>query len=443
MLSAAAVHSIGSRAGIGQDVIDHHIAGQLMPGTGRGSEANSIEMTSRAPLRVVLFRDPNDTTVAKYENAVVRAFQGGKEPGAYVASGADLGVQLQLFFNTPPEEAVPYMDAFCHTLVLVVLSANLPPCARGPANWLAVCHAHESVSDGRHKLLVLAMEKRFGDGFQRLPGLRSCQIDPVERYGEDAIRPGMVALRALHEARLLLAGTGTGKAGATHSGFLRLFISHAKMDGLPLAQALKHQIQSTRWLQTFYDAEDLTKNPGWRRELKFGVKNSLIIILRTEVYDDRYWCQQEVRWADEYAVPAVLVEARTGLDHPASTLPLDRIPTVRIPDGNLMRILYLALREGLKYLLFNRRVAELRRSRLVPANAVIRTFSFHPSMAALLRICRTLPAKPKRRRYILYPDPVLGTGAYEAAMALVDREAPETILATPSTLAALSKRPGK
>ena len=70
-------------------------------------------------------------------------------------------------------------------------------------------------------------------------------------------------------------------------------------------------------------------------------------------YNSHHWCQQEVLWADEYATPAVLVEARTNLNHPAGTLPFDRVPTVRIPDGNLLRILFLALREGLRFLYFS------------------------------------------------------------------------------------------
>lgn len=90
-------------------------------------------------------------------------------------------------------------------------------------------------------------------------------------------------------------------------------------------------------------------------------------MLRTEVYEGRYWCKQEVLWADEYATPAVLVEARTGLDHPAGGLPFDRVPSVRIPDGNLLRILFLALREGLRFLLFMRRRADEDRRRFADA----------------------------------------------------------------------------
>jgi hypothetical protein len=223
-------------------------------------------------------------------------------------------------------------------------------------------------------------------------------------------------------------------------GHLRLFISHAKMDGLPLAHALKHQIETLGWLQDFYDVDDLPPGSDWQRELERSVGSSLIVMLRTEAYDNRYWCQQEVLWADEYATPAVLVDARTGLNHPAASLPFDRMPTVRIPDGNLVRILFLALREGLRFLHFMRRVEEMKANGMIPATAELRVFSFAPSMSALLRACNALTASKAPSttpRLILYPDPPFRAGVYEAALALVATYAPTgTRLVTPNTLAA-------
>ena len=163
-------------------------------------------------------------------------------------------------------------------------------------------------------------------------------------------------------------------------------------------------------------------------------------MLRTEVYESRFWCKQEVLWADEYATPAVLVEARTGLDHPAGALPFDRVPTVRIPDGNLLRILFLALREGFRFLLFMRRVEQMKQGGMLPNPLELRVFSFAPSMSALLRACNSLTGSTQPAstpRMILYPDPPLRAGTYEAAAALVGVYAPKgTRLSTPNTLAA-------
>ena len=185
---------------------------------------------------------------------------------------------------------------------------------------------------------------------------------------------------------------------------------------------MKHHIESTGWLEDFYDVDDLPSGRNWQRELERGVGSSLIIMLRTEAYDGRHWCRQEVLWADEYATPAVLVDARTNLNHPAGILPFERVPTVRIPDGNLLRILFLALREGLRFLHFARRVEEMKRSGTLPAPLELRVFSFPPSMSALLRAAArsALRRRPTRRRAGFYTRTRLcGRAYYEAAQALV------------------------
>jgi len=285
------------------------------------------------------------------------------------------------------------------------------------------------------------MDERLGDQFaQKHPAFGTLQLRSLHELGERAIRPAMLALLLLHESRVLLAeGLPQALTAGSIPGHLKLFISHAKIDGLPLAQALRHQIQTIPWLRSFYDADDLPVGRNWQRELERGVGSSLIIMLRTEVYDSRHWCQQEVRWADEYATPAVLVDARTGLSHSATPLPFDRVPTVRIPDGNLMRILFVALREGVRFLYFARLVEAMKHSGELPANADLRVFSYSPSMPALLRACGSFPATAMPAggaRIIVYPDPPLRTGHYEAASALVAAHAPGAQLVTPNTLAA-------
>jgi hypothetical protein len=403
-------------------------------------------MPAAAPLQILMFRHPDDSDVMRYENAVVRAFQGGKEAGEYLATGEDLGIQLELFSDTPPQAAPETLDAFCHTLVVVFADQALV--VKGSValwDWLVNCWMHADASNGRHLMLVIAMDERQGRAFTaKRPELEALQLLQTHSLGEYAIRPAMLALRILHECRVLLA-TALPTANGHKPGYLRLFISHAKMDGLPLAHALKHHIESTGWLEDFYDVDDLPAGRNWQRELERGVGSSLIIMLRTEAYDGRHWCRQEVLWADEYATPAVLVDARTNLNHPAGILPFERVPTVRIPDGNLLRILFLALREGLRFLHFARRVAEMKRSGRVPDPAELRVFSFPPSMSALLRACRSLTdstAPPTTPRWILYPDPPLRSGLYEAAQALVQSYAPAgTRLLTPNTLAATGGTP--
>jgi len=306
-------------------------------------------------------------------------------------------------------------------------------------DWLAECWSYTAASTGRHGMFAVAMDERVGLKFSETrPSLSTLQLQQVYDLGERAIRPAMFAMRMLHECRVLLARAVPSSRGR-RVGHLRLFISHAKVDGLPLAHSLKHQIKSLSWLKSFYDATDLPPGSDWPRELERGVGSSLIVMLRSEAYEGRHWCQQEVLWADEYATPAVLVDARTGLVHGPSALPFDRVPSVRIPDGDLTRILFLALREGLRFVHFKRRVEEMKLSGLLPSPLELRVFSIPPSMSALLRACQSLATSlepPTTPRLILYPDPPFRAGTYEAAQALVATYSPNARLVTPNTLAA-------
>lgn len=396
-------------------------------------------MSVASPLQILLFRHIEDKGVAPYEEAIVRAFQGGKDAGGYLASGEDLGIQMEVFSSAPLSGVAETLGAFCHTLVIVLVdNALLNKSDNALWNWLGECWKHIGNSKGQHLMLPLVMEERMASEFgEKNAELKSLQWQLAYGLGEKEIRPATFALRLLHECRLLLV-TGISSTDANFDGYLKLFISHAKIDGLPLAGALKNQI-AEMGLDSFYDAKDLPAGCNWQRELEKGVGSSVIIMLRTEVYDSRHWCQQEVRWADEYATPAVLVDARTSLNYPSGTLPYDRVPTVRIPDGNLTRILFLALREGLRFLHFIRKVEQMKQSKLLPSPVVLRVFSIAPSMPALLRACQSLKTSKDPEttpRMILYPDPTLKAGNYEAAQALVATYLPGASLVTPNTLAA-------
>ena len=397
-------------------------------------------MPVTAPLQLLVFRHPGDTDVVPYEDAIVRAFQGGKEAGGYLASGEDLGIQLEVFSSVPTHAVAETLDSFCHTLTVVLVDrALLEQATEALWDWLSACWTHTKASDRRHAMLTIPMNERMAGQFldKRSP-LATLQLLQVSDLGEPAIRANTLALRLLHDCRLLLARALPSVNGAT-PGHLRLFISHAKIDGLPLAHALKHQIELLHWLEDFYDVDDLPAGCDWQQELERGVRSSLIIMLRSDAYDNRYWCQQEVLWADEYATPAVVVDARTRLNQPGGVLPFDRVPAVRIPDGNLVRILFLALREGLRFLLFRRHVEQMKQVGELPSPVELRVFSFPPSMSALLRACLSISQSgnaPGTAQLILYPDPPLRAGHYEAAQALVAAYAPGARLVTPDTLAA-------
>jgi hypothetical protein len=397
-------------------------------------------MTSKPPLQLILLRHKLDQDERQFEEAVRRAFEGGIAIGGYLASGEDLGVEFRQFDQAPTLQGSvdELIDAASHT-ILVAIPGDAFCLESGLMEFLESCWLYIRRSSGKHRILLLTSDERRAKHIRdKRPLLGPIQAISAEHLGERVIRPALFALRTLHEARLVLASVVAPKEIGVNGapGFLRLFISHAKLDGLPLAQALKHQIDQLPWLRSFYDARDLLGETDWENALEVAAMSSLLIILRTDAYEQRPWCQKEALWAEETAAPTVLVEARPGLAYPAGILPLERMPSVRIPDGNLLRILYAALRESLRHLLFQRRILEMQTLGLIPLSPSIRVFSYPPGMTTLIRACQELLSHGSGASLIVYPDPPLRRGQYEAASALVASIAPNVKLVTPETLAA-------
>jgi hypothetical protein len=226
-----------------------------------------------------------------------------------------------------------------------------------------------------------------------------------ESLGEEAVRPATVALRALEKARAGLA-QGLGQRREN----LKLFISHAKIDGLSLAESLNHAIRRISGLEKFYDAQHIESGSNWKKELQKGVESSVMVAVRTDRYEERSCCVQEVAWADSAGAPIVVVEARSELYHPPSGLGLEGCPWVRIPDGSLTRILYCALRENLRLLLIRRGVHALG-PEIAKASVVLPRV---PTWDSLDGALARLPVEPIGPTYIVYPDPMLPRTTCEA-----------------------------
>jgi hypothetical protein len=390
--------------------------------------------STRPPLQIVILRDKRDFDLLSIEEALERAFKGGPQTSGYVATGEDLGTELRKF-DIAPRLTIPVaklLDGACHTVVVAIIGPTLANDSRF-RQFLVDAWAHAR-SHTEHGVLLFTANEAIGDSLRKLsPSLSSNLLVSVEQLAERALRPAFVSLRVLHEARARIAAALGGHRNSAH---LTLFISHAKLDGLPLAQSIKHVIDSLPWLKSFYDARDLAGISDWESALEDAATSSLLIILRTDNYEQRYWCQKETYWAEEVAAPTVLVEARPGLVYPAGELPLERMPSVRIPDGNLYRILHAALRESLRSLLFKRRVKEMVLSGAIPAGLKVVPFSYPPGMSALLRASRNVAAE---RSILIYPDPPLRRGLHEAAIALVQSIAPRAKLLTPNLLATLRR----
>jgi len=129
---------------------------------------------------------------------------------------------------------------------------------------------------------------------------------------------------------------------------LKLFISHAKRDGREVAENFRNNIQSKTKFDSFFDQNDIIEGYDFEKQIKDNVKNSLLMVLDSDSYGTRQWCQKEILCAKRYRVPIVVVDMHSEVI--TRTFPyMGNVPSIRVKEDNWDMAINLLLRTSLRY----------------------------------------------------------------------------------------------
>ncbi len=195
---------------------------------------------------------------------------------------------------------------------------------------------------------------------------------------------------------------------------VQLFLSHAKKDGLQLAQGIREWLLEDNTLDNFFDTKDIAPGYDFREEIKAGLKDSALLICQTDAYATRYFCRWEILTAKKYGVPILLINALNRGEERSfpylgntPTLPwrgTETIPTI------IARILL----EVLRYRYFPGYVETLKKIGRIPEQA--RVIPFAPEL--LNQVQSGQGDKPQSCTLLIYPDPPLGDDEMEVLNSL-------------------------
>lgn len=297
---------------------------------------------SRTAVQIVVVRDRTDRRTDVYVDTLRLAFEGSADsagsPSAYLAEAVDLGIRvLEPGGNLEAVEARRLLEGARDTVFVVI--GDWP---EGSDELRGMAHNHEVVE-------VPSPPERGGGEIQ---GPRP------EDDVETALAPVVTALWAMERARRVLVSrmpAGARAYGCAHG--LQLFISHAKVDGIAMARSLIGVLQQLKTagrsqvgFDYFYDAEHIAPGSVWRSVLEGEASRSMLIALRTEAYEGRYWCRREFLAAERRGLPILVVDLRKEQYHDSAQLPFDVVPSVRVHDGNLIRVVLHAMAAHLRAL---------------------------------------------------------------------------------------------
>lgn len=213
---------------------------------------------------------------------------------------------------------------------------------------------------------------------------------------------------------------------------LKLFISHAKEDGVNIAKALSDYIQSKTELKTFFDANDIAIGYDFPQEIESHIQSSVLLVIHSDKYSSREWCRKEVLLAKEHNRPIVVLNLlKEGEDR--SFPYMANLMNIRINEGEyeediFIRILSAVLRETVRF-----RYQQLQITYIIQKHGLTENIGTVLSRPPELLTLLSLKNEPST--YIVYPDPPLS----DEELTILSRFIGEPKLITSSVLPLIDK----
>jgi len=215
----------------------------------------------------------------------------------------------------------------------------------------------------------------------------------------------------LHDcARLLMNFQATCEDNQTDRvpSPVKLFLSHAKKDGLETVKRFKAFVDAELKLDVFFDTVDIADGYEFEKQIEANIKNSALVVFHTDEYSAREWCRIEVLIAKRNKCSIVVVhDIKTG--EKRSFPYLGNTPTMTIqedPGESFYKIVNLTLCQVLNNL-FQLELLDSFQKQFPTKETEFISLTSPPELFNFLDIYKR-KEEIKQRLVVLYPEPPLG-----------------------------------
>lgn len=187
---------------------------------------------------------------------------------------------------------------------------------------------------------------------------------------------------------------------------IKLFLSHAKLDGEIIAKEFRSHIENNLKLNTFFDANDIADGYDFETQIKANLKTSAVIVFHSDEYSNREWCRIEVIVAKRNKSPLVVVHNIEKGENRSFPY-LGNVPTIRW-NNNFNDVIDLALIQVLNNRYSTEKIEKEIKLYRVDKKYDWELISSPPELFNFIDLGKT-KTKSKKKRIVVYPDPPLGT----------------------------------
>lgn len=398
---------------------------------GCDNEAGSLERDDQVLippiLEVCVLWHPDDEIGAHVAETLLEHFHGTTFAGL-------VGGAVEVYTRSAgweslggPPRPLPFMEPLPNglasaavTVVVPVLGTHLARAAEDDPSWFTYLHRLTEAAAADTSVGLFSL--RLDDG-ATAPGTHLGEMFGSHQTLDSAgATDGPILCRDLAHSIAGFIGDPMGER-------LRVFISHTKRyspDEEPdevqeLVDLVRDSISNTH-LSAFFDEADLVPGATWEDELTAAAASSALLIVRTDLYASRDWCQREVLAAKRADMPVVVLQALHSGEERGSFL-MDHVPSVPVRGetadswrASIEVALNQLVDEALKRAIWNQQ-----RDRLhgygfdwLPANA--------PEPTTLVGWLASIDEHPtaEDKLFVLHPDPPLGNAEVAVIKDMLD-----------------------
>ncbi len=322
-----------------------------------------------------------------------------------IENPASRGIGIPVLFPSEEKEAEHKLDIDFDTTERVAIVLLIDGKMLLDDSWRLYMKTVQDICDKNPKFIiypVAMIEKSLRFPVENVRG-KNC-IRLFEKNGEKQKNEYLIFMLAHELCRFIYGIERISEIENTITPPpIKLFLSHAKADGVEITKSIKEYINHDTPLDDFFDAQDIAPGYDFAKEIKSAIHNCMLLVIHTDQYSSRDWCKKEVLISKEFFVPILVLNCLSRLENRSFPY-MSNVQTLRIKENekiNCEEIISIALLEVLRHKyqgLYIRFVLKLCGLNISEKNIL----SYPPELFSLVQTV------DKKENIVVYPDPPLG-----------------------------------
>lgn len=361
---------------------------------------------------------------------------GGKEYAEFIYSvfSRDLnnplspGVGIPVYYRSEKREdgslkPIEFHEAKCNAIVVLADSYMWED--QEYCDYIRSMHDHP----GSDTTVFFFVMDEYGDRVDPAQNRKLYQV-LLEIEGDDVHDTFTERCKKMREVlahdlcRMLVEQEATNAASKAP---IKLFISHARKDGTQQAKAIHSYVHNHTKLGTFLDIRDIYVGEDIRQKLAKQMSgDTALIVIQTDEYSNRLWCQDELHQAKTRSIPMVVVNDLNAGEERSFPY-LGNVPSIKWRNNPSM-IIDMALMQVLRVWFAKKVLDELVEVHGVRNQYKCFTTGQTPELLDLVKFAKGIVNRGNCM--VLYPDPPLS----RVEAGILHDSQPNWVFATPSSL---------